>query len=373
MLFIMNLNYKVANLRYKLWRLSGKILLGKLFGAGFGQKVTRDIDEACGNPAIRSHVLERTLLASSYIQKYDFDNSFSVEFPRDEIFRQRNVYLLKDVVLGPKYGGVWIPNNCFFQQSIGSIRRTHSNISISETLLPINTIYEDSPILGIGVFSHYHMLLEAIPLLLHAIKFYPNLKLLLPVKYPKYLRLILETLRIDESRLILSDKPIKTEKAILVPKHETSGFIPREDLDILRNFFEQYIDKTNNKYPDKIYISRTKSVNRQLVGEKNLEIELQNLDFEIVYFEELTLPEQFSYIYNAKVIVAPHGAGLANLIIAQPGTKVLEILSRNWFNTCYAKLAVQLGLEYTFAETKIVNNQTIVDVKFVVEKINNLL
>ena len=31
--------------------------------------------------------------------------------------------------------------------------------------------------------------------------------------------------------------------------------------------------------------------------------------------------------------------------------KVLEILSRNWFNTCYAKLAVQLGLEYSYVET----------------------
>lgn len=369
----MSLMYKIATYRYLLWRFSGKFFLGKLFGAGFGQKVLRDIDEACGNPSVASHVLERNLLTQSYIQKYNFDDSFPVEFPRDEIFRQRNVYLLKDVVLGPKYGGVWIPNTCFFQQSIGSIRRAHTNISISENLLPIKTVSIDEPVLSIGISSHYHMLIESLPLLLHALKFYPNLKLLLPTKYPKYLNLVFDKLNIDSSRLIISDNPIMVKTAILIPKHETSGFVPNEDLCVLKNFFEQFIDKTSNAYPDKIYISRAKSVNRQLGCEKELEEELKKIGFSVLYFEELTLPEQFNYIYHAKFIVAPHGAGLANMIMGKPETKILEMLSRNWFNTCYAKLAVQNRFEYYYRETKSNNGKIVIDVVDIVEQVKRLI
>ena len=67
------------------------------------------------------------------------------------------------------------------------------------------------------------------------------------------------------------------------------------------------------------------------------------------------LQEPRRLISNASTIVAPHGAGLANLVAARPGTEVVEILSRNWFNTCYAKLAVQLGCDYRFVETRLSN------------------
>ena len=65
------------------------------------------------------------------------------------------------------------------------------------------------------------------------------------------------------------------------------------------------------------------------------------------------LQEPRRLISNASTIVAPHGAGLANLVAARPGTEVVEILSRNWFNTCYAKLSVQLGCDYHFVESHI--------------------
>lgn len=371
--YIMSLMYKIATYRYLLWRLSGKMFLGKIFGSGLGQKVVRDIDEACGNSFFSSYVLSRHVLAKSYIQNYNFEDFFPVEFPREEIFRQRNVYLLKDVVLGPKYGGIWIPNAYFFQQSIGSIRRANTNNSISENLLPVKSMCIDEPVISIGVASHYHMLIESLPLLLHALKFYPNLKILLPEKFPKYLYWVLESLKIDSSRIIISDKPIKVKKAILVPKHENSGFVNKDDIEVLKSFFDKFIDINSSKYPERIYISRARSVNRRLECENELENELKKLNFSVLYFEELSLQEQFNYIYHAKFIVAPHGAGLANIIMGNPGTKILEILSRNWFNTCYAKLAVQNGFEYYYKETKLHNKKIVIDVEDVIEQVKKMV
>jgi len=57
--------------------------------------------------------------------------------------------------------------------------------------------------------------------------------------------------------------------------------------------------------------------------------------FEIVYLNRLPVMEQISLINQASKVVAPHGSGLANLIFASPGVKVLVLarsdLIEHWF------------------------------------------
>lgn len=53
---------------------------------------------------------------------------------------------------------------------------------------------------------------------------------------------------------------------------------------------------------------------------------------------------------NAKIVIAPHGAGLTNLIFCKPGTKVLEIFQSHEDDT-YCYLAQVLGLDYHCLKT----------------------
>jgi hypothetical protein len=46
--------------------------------------------------------------------------------------------------------------------------------------------------------------------------------------------------------------------------------------------------------------------------------------------------------------VAPHGAGLANLLLCRPGTKVLELYEPNYVNTVYWYLSNHFGLDYYY-------------------------
>ena len=65
-------------------------------------------------------------------------------------------------------------------------------------------------------------------------------------------------------------------------------------------------------------------------------------------FDDLQLPnanETFKLFYRADVIVAPHGAGLGNLVIGKPGAILIEFLTHE-INLCYAQLMVQLGIHY---------------------------
>ena len=51
------------------------------------------------------------------------------------------------------------------------------------------------------------------------------------------------------------------------------------------------------------------------------------------------------------IVVAPHGAALANLVFARAGTRVLELPVKHHANKVYKHAAAALGLPYRAAKT----------------------
>jgi capsular polysaccharide biosynthesis protein len=78
-----------------------------------------------------------------------------------------------------------------------------------------------------------------------------------------------------------------------------------------------------------------------------LEPHLQKLGFSIVQPELLPVVEQAKLFSAAECIVAPHGAGLANLVFAPPGAHLVELFHPNATAVFYRELAVVCGLRYT--------------------------
>ena len=61
--------------------------------------------------------------------------------------------------------------------------------------------------------------------------------------------------------------------------------------------------------------------------------------------EDYPLAKQARLIHEAEIVVATHGAGLANLVFARPGTRVIEIVPAGRFNyACYPKRTRFFGL-----------------------------
>jgi capsular polysaccharide biosynthesis protein len=77
----------------------------------------------------------------------------------------------------------------------------------------------------------------------------------------------------------------------------------------------------------KIYISR-RGYKRPLLNEPELEAELSALGFSVVKPETLSVVEQIEIFRSAKVVVAPTGAALANLLYAKQAT-VFEIIPQS--------------------------------------------
>ncbi|GGT30160.1 hypothetical protein GCM10010271_37740 [Streptomyces kurssanovii] len=67
-----------------------------------------------------------------------------------------------------------------------------------------------------------------------------------------------------------------------------------------------------------------------------------------MYAQDLSFKEPQALFAGARTVIAPHGAGPADLVWAQRAERVIEIFPDSWFNDCYARLSRNLGIDYGY-------------------------
>jgi len=97
---------------------------------------------------------------------------------------------------------------------------------------------------------------------------------------------------------------------------------------------------------ERVYISRARARVRRVLNEEAVLAALRPLGFRRYYLEELSFAEQVRLFHDAELVVAPHGAGLANLLFAGP-IPVVEFISRV-VTPVYFFLALALGQTYRY-------------------------
>ncbi len=97
---------------------------------------------------------------------------------------------------------------------------------------------------------------------------------------------------------------------------------------------------------ERLYFSRSRAGRRRVSNEEELWAELAPRGFSRVWLEDLTWSEQIAACRRARVVVAAHGAGLANLVFCPPGTRVVELVNRAYFNPTFWRLASLRGQDY---------------------------
>jgi Glycosyltransferase 61 len=114
----------------------------------------------------------------------------------------------------------------------------------------------------------------------------------------------------------------------------------------LRGRLLKALPQVNPPLPRRIYISRALATKRRLLNEPELIEVLRSLGFVSITTENLSVAEQARLFENADVVVAPHGAGLTNILFMRPGTLVLELIPILKPKTCYYSLASAMGVRY---------------------------
>lgn len=96
----------------------------------------------------------------------------------------------------------------------------------------------------------------------------------------------------------------------------------------------------------RVFISRADARIRRLLNEQDLGPMLAAAGFEPVRMERLGFEEQVRLMSETAILMAPHGAGLTNMMFCQPGTQVVEIADLSYPNPNFYALACAMGLGY---------------------------
>jgi capsular polysaccharide biosynthesis protein len=158
----------------------------------------------------------------------------------------------------------------------------------------------------------------------------------------------LEILGISKDMLIFIDSKQQVQaKNLVVPSLVGStGNPPAWVCTFLRENFLKH--KADIPVISKLYISRSKARYRKVTNEEDVLECLTKFGFTPVWLEEHNFATQIALFSNAEYIVAPHGAGLTNLMWCNSSAKILELFSPNYVNVCFWAIANQIGLEYFY-------------------------
>ncbi len=136
-----------------------------------------------------------------------------------------------------------------------------------------------------------------------------------------------------------TDRPLDVEALTLV---ETDRFRP----ELLRPLRTAMAPADAAPPRRRVFISREGSRGRHLLGEAALRPELEARGFEIVRMETLDFPAQVRLMAETAVLLAPHGAGLTNMIFCPEGAQIAEIADPAYPNPNFYALACAMGLGY---------------------------
>ncbi|MEG4089580.1 tetratricopeptide repeat protein [Microcoleus sp. Pol12B4] len=171
----------------------------------------------------------------------------------------------------------------------------------------------------------------------------------------------LEILGIPQDKILESrcHLHITADKLIVASiSYNGSGAVSKWKCEYLKQTFLNEQQPLNTDYSERIYISRQQASYRRIVNDEEVIKYLEKLGFRSVKLETMSIAEQASCLAAAKVVVAPHGGGLTNLVFCSPKTKVIEIFSPLYVPHCYWMISNLCGLEHYYLIGDLVDDGT---------------
>lgn len=97
-----------------------------------------------------------------------------------------------------------------------------------------------------------------------------------------------------------------------------------------------------------VYLSQRDAPARHVLNEPEVEALLRPYGFETHVLADYSFGQQLALFAGARAVVAPTGAGLANLVFAPAGTSVVELFPRHFTVVEYPELCYRLGLRHRY-------------------------
>ena len=204
---------------------------------------------------------------------------------------------------------------------------------------------------GLSANVYFHWMVDVLPrldLLRRSDLHWEEIDYFLFNEIPQpFARESLKKLGIPESKILQSDRysHLVADRLVVPSFPDRLGWLSPRSLHFLRRTFLPP-QPTPTPTPERLYISRANARYRRLFNETETIALLETFGFVSVRLEEYTLNEQVLLFSRAKIIVAPHGSGLTNIIFCEPGTQIIELVSPHYIRHYFSAICRQCGLKH---------------------------
>jgi capsular polysaccharide biosynthesis protein len=194
--------------------------------------------------------------------------------------------------------------------------------------------------------NYYHFLTEEIVNIIKINKFDSNIPIIINYN-DKYIQDILNLFKFNNPIIKLdNDDCLKIEQCY-IPNMSISGKPSKKELSLIRDtLLEKNI--INFQKMDIGIIIKRNEYERHLINfdevYNHLINKYKNIEWKI--FENLNITETIKLFSKCKIIIAPHGAGLTNMLFAPNGCSIIELMPYSDPNECYFHLSNMLDHEY---------------------------
>jgi hypothetical protein len=202
-----------------------------------------------------------------------------------------------------------------------------------------------------GHGSYYHWTLESIgAVLIHRLLQTEMRPLVVPPLRERWQIDLIDIFDVNEPLIeVGSDELAAFDEAVLTNlSGRAYSFAPHPV--VLRELTEYGGSLADANVPKRIYISRFDvPTRRRMENESELCAFLRSCGFKIVSLSDLSVAEQAALFRGAELIVAPHGAGLTNLVYAgngADGPKIVELIQESYLARGFLKIAQAKHLDY---------------------------
>jgi len=191
--------------------------------------------------------------------------------------------------------------------------------------------------------NYYHWLIEELPLLVRALDLSNDIDVLVSENsMTERHKMVGQQLGVT---LIAAPRIVNLHEQVMPGRASDSWFIHPEDYKLLAEFGQNTAHRKEKSPHEKIYVSRRNSP-RSIPGEAQLEDVLRTHGFFVANLENMPWAEQIALFQGARLVAGPHGAGLSNLVFANPGANVIELINGYHYNRCFEWVCHVAGHTY---------------------------
>ena len=288
-------------------------------------------------------------------------HSFNYQIDYALGFRQKEVYTvpLQQVTFLGNSGALLLQDSLITESVFDSLRLVKSSAFKTFSWLGLTHkkkgFFTSVMHLPWAAQSNYHWFLDCLPRLYSLLdQIREPIQIIVPRQMPAFQRETLAFLLKDHRNFTLL--PIsKHEKWHLTDfifpsfvSNHNSGYLPTAILQQIREKTWRGYGVEAAAEKKKLFISRRKASKRRVLNEEALVQLLRPYGFQVIFAEALTYQEQVQLFYNAEYVVAPHGAGLTNILFSKK-CKVWELHPADVVKSHYFMLCKALAFDYFYS------------------------